>query len=922
MPATQSGNSNGHLSAVAPSGPASGSVPRTKQVRVRSPGPGANGPNETADSAGLDARPPPKRARKAINCEPCRNSKLKCDRNRPCSSCVLRGTTSLCYQGHDTDPSFRSAVDQQRPLDAAAEFARIRHSLNLLEQHVSTHTPGRPTLNGYTSERRPSLPPHYPSPYDPVSTSRLSPDPEGPSHDKEKSEDVDMASAPGMLGQLASGGLFAGATSAASHLINASDRDDIDNQNDRSASTSSPPSHSRAIADNIDHNGSTGDWDQDLTAQLPDIHMIDGLIEYYFEYCNWVYRHVNEPALLAGWDRYKKGKHGDRLVLATVCILIALAARYLPPRHALLQGMSETCEELGQKCYSIMRTALDRYRKSASSPGRSYSLDLVELLLVRSHYLTFAKEDPEETWSVRGELVTIGTAMGLHRDPGSNRFEKSVAERRRWAWWHIILLERWQAFMFGRPLAIASHHFNTQLPTYCDPSIDKSQRLYLPNIALFKLAYVLGDIMDDAVSFRAVPYSSVQDKDRMLTEWYEALPQELDLDEYRIARSLASPITSVRRLGVQSVIIRTAYHHIRFTLHRPYAKVPESLEIAVSAASQLIALVGQTRPDFLSNTALAVPGHMNWGPFHVFSAAMFFSFQLITKPDQPAASLFRENIRKSIASLESSRWMPVADKALTILQALAPLYSDELLDLPREERERKKAQVLSLVRTLAFPYQDAPYSRSADSPGYNRYDAAAFQASAQVQKSFPSRLEAAKRAAPPPPPSSHASVPPHPTQPPVSATRWTSQPQSELSSVQYTQQGHPQHGMPSPYPAQRPSTTSISTSQSHAHVPHHQHTSPHQQQYSPTVPTSSQSFPMVRYATQQSETMQQPLPHHQQMFRDNGVAQDLAYIHPADESSMWGASIGFGLSEWNSFVDVMQRPDSFTTMVPGPGPAH
>ncbi|KAF8900013.1 hypothetical protein CPB85DRAFT_1228869 [Mucidula mucida] len=37
-----------------------------------------------------DARPQ-KRARKAINCEPCRNSKLKCDRSRPCSSCVLRG---------------------------------------------------------------------------------------------------------------------------------------------------------------------------------------------------------------------------------------------------------------------------------------------------------------------------------------------------------------------------------------------------------------------------------------------------------------------------------------------------------------------------------------------------------------------------------------------------------------------------------------------------------------------------------------------------------------------------------------------------------------------------------------------------------------------------------------------------------------
>ena len=78
MPATQPGNSNGHLSAVAASGSGSQPAPRTKQVRVRSPG--ANGVGDSADNGGSDARPPPKRARKAINCEPCRNSKLKCDR--------------------------------------------------------------------------------------------------------------------------------------------------------------------------------------------------------------------------------------------------------------------------------------------------------------------------------------------------------------------------------------------------------------------------------------------------------------------------------------------------------------------------------------------------------------------------------------------------------------------------------------------------------------------------------------------------------------------------------------------------------------------------------------------------------------------------------------------------------------------------
>ena len=414
--------------------------------------------------------------------------------------------------------------------------------------------------------------------------------------------------------------------------------------------------------------------------------------------------------------------------------------------------------------------------------------------------------------------------------------------------------------MFGRPLAIASNHFNTRLPTYCDPAFDKSGRLYLPNIALFKLAYVLGDIMDDAVSFKPVPYSSVQENDKKLTKWFEDLPAELDLDDYRLARSLASPVTSVRRLAVQSVIIRTAYHHIRFTLHRPYANISASLGVAVSAAGQLITLVGQTRPDFLSNTALAVPGHMNWGPFHVFSAAMFFSFQLITHPDQPAATLFRENIKKSIACLEQSRWMPVADKALTILQALAPLYSDDFASEVPQERKRKKAQVLKLVKTLAFPYQDSPPGRGDSSAGSSpsvglphqgfEHPPSPSQMFGPVQKQTQTQLpvssmrwtpaEADPSALPPPPP------PPQ---------RYPDQPVGPAM-------GPPVMGPPAGYPG--PGTP-----------------------YNLSSPVG-------------------PVP------PNAGVMQEAPpfYMHPpADDSSMWGASVGFGLGEWAQFLDVMQRPD-------------
>jgi hypothetical protein len=64
--------------------------------------------------------------------------------------------------------------------------------------------------------------------------------------------------------------------------------------------------------------------------------------------------------------------------------------------------------------------------------------------------------------------------------------------------------------MFGRLLAVASYHFDTAFPSVhysLTPTNTNGQtRLYAPNLALFRLAYILGDIMDRAVSLRPVPY--------------------------------------------------------------------------------------------------------------------------------------------------------------------------------------------------------------------------------------------------------------------------------------------------------------------------------------------------------------------------------------------------------------------------------
>jgi hypothetical protein len=181
-----------------------------------------------------------------------------------------------------------------------------------------------------------------------------------------------------------------------------------------------------------------------LIGILPPFHLIDALLDYYFEYCNWVYRHINQPGFFSAWQKFKTGRSASRLTLATAAVLSALVIRYLPPGHQLLSLLptaipsESSYYELSTQYYEIMKLALQRY-KDENNP---YVIEFVELLLVRCHYLTFTKTSPEEIWSVKGELVTVGTAMGLHRDPGMSRYSRDTAERRRWAWWHIILLER------------------------------------------------------------------------------------------------------------------------------------------------------------------------------------------------------------------------------------------------------------------------------------------------------------------------------------------------------------------------------------------------------------------------------------------------------------------------------------------------
>ena len=307
--------------------------------------------------------------------------------------------------------------------------------------------------------------------------------------------------------------------------------------------------------------------------------------------------------------------------------------------------------------------------------------------------------------------------------------------------------------------------------------------------------------MDDAVSLRPVPYESVLQKDRTLQEWWDTLPTELEADDYALVSLLASSTASEQRKGVLSALVRSAFLHLRFTMHRPYAslargensKYAPSLDIAIKAADKLTTLAALARPEMLNHSLPA--GHLAWVPMRCFSAAMFFCFQIINNPEHPGAKLLRASVLRAIATLSSCRG---SEKALDILRALSPLYTEEFLSDTPVNRERKKQAVLPSVRRLKFPSAESPKvpigaSKSGSSPS---------QSSAHADSPGPGP----DRTQPPPHPSVQGTTihrqeaeiismprqvlqPQHPASESLSSLRWTPVDLAVNDPAQYLAQG-------------------------------------------------------------------------------------------------------------------------------------
>ncbi|KAF8314776.1 hypothetical protein DL93DRAFT_2079956 [Clavulina sp. PMI_390] len=430
---------------------------------------------------------PKKRSRKSLNCDPCRLHKLKCNRARPCSGCVYRGTQHLCFTNENEPAS--SAV---APPSASASTA-------------SAGAGAGPPTTVSAGSANPPPPSTAPAPLDPLaeitqiqaSLSTLQKYyrsiKKPPVEDTEPERNLKATHQDSLLGSDSTESYFVGPTHSCVQLYNYFESWDRDQASAGVPSSSSKPSAPRQ---SITGPGSTNTssttsgapnlsrllLSTDLLQYLPSKPTLEVLVKEYVTYATWMHRYIDEYEIRAKLERYVISGELDELTLAMFFALCGVTLYYLPADHQVRREWTDDTSTVAKRYYTLAQTIIDRsYDNLMTHP----SIPLIEIHLLMGHYQATVKtgESGEIMWSLAHKMIILAMSMGLHREFGTDRGlpEREVV-RRRWVWWNVLSFERWMCVLLGRPMSIANDQFNTAYPIALPPPASSAQGSLTPNV--------------------------------------------------------------------------------------------------------------------------------------------------------------------------------------------------------------------------------------------------------------------------------------------------------------------------------------------------------------------------------------------------------------------------------------------------------
>ncbi|OSC99996.1 hypothetical protein PYCCODRAFT_1453475 [Trametes coccinea BRFM310] len=322
---------------------------------------------------------------------------------------------------------------------------------------------------------------------------------------------------------------------------------------------------------------------QQLVASLPLRHVVDTLVDGYFAERNWQFG-IPEQWFRRCCEQMWRHLHlrcpGPSCHLSGGCTRCTeeLNPHWLSLMFAVLALAPQRIVGNSAKTYFLKAMEARRLVEDILLASRAYSqpsaVQGVVLSCIGAALLARYLADRgrvSDAWKLTGTALRNAQAVGLHRDPGWQKWEtmdKQERELRVLGWWFLVIADRLYSFTLGRPMMSTEGSFDVKMVPD-DVHGDGS-----PNpVALFHkhfigLCEIMGEMIEKCLGVAMPAYATVLEIDRKFKFWLCRLHPSLD---WREPHEISNPITFEERTrAYQRHMCAGYYLCATMILHRPY----------------------------------------------------------------------------------------------------------------------------------------------------------------------------------------------------------------------------------------------------------------------------------------------------------------------------------------------------------------
>ncbi|KAF5988095.1 hypothetical protein FCOIX_679 [Fusarium coicis] len=490
-------------------------------------------PNDNDQSSTSEARQ--KRSRVLLSCAPCRNSKLKCDREQPCGQCSKKGRASQC--------TYAPKPERKRP--AKGMSARLKRLEGMVREMMDSEgaAPGTQVGNGTGAAM--------------ANGTATGPDVQGHVVHSKK------------------GATYVGATHCMAMLEDIEDLKDYFEQPEEAG-------EDQFLDDEIDPtevmlNTRAGPRNrEELLNRLPERKVADRLLSRYFASMSPSQHIVHRPVFTRQYSKFWQDPNEASFHwVAQLFMMLSLGVFFNNfINSSELEGDSPLPAQDRIRHYKACAgwaLVWGKYTQPSSATLPAF------LLYVESSFL-FNRAAQMNCYVLSGVCIRLMLKMGLHRDPSKlANISPYEGEMRRRMWNMAIQVELLVSFHMGLPSMLQGIETDTAVPRNLDdhdfdedstelplsrPPTDWTSMTY--PIHKTQILRVFGQIARQAHALTPPSFAEVAKLDNLLLETWKSVPS------FMMVRPLDECVGDPPVLLIQRFGLTALYNKCRIVLHRRY----------------------------------------------------------------------------------------------------------------------------------------------------------------------------------------------------------------------------------------------------------------------------------------------------------------------------------------------------------------